>query len=149
MEKLEGCVIKAMKLSMEAHANQKDKAGENYFLHPVTVAMTLAKNGYSDEYIATALLHDVVEDTPYTLEQLSEMGFSKNIITALSLLTHKEDVPYMNYVKAAKNNPIARAVKMADLLHNMDTSRLKEILDWDKQRLEKYRKLLNCCKLNN
>jgi (p)ppGpp synthase/HD superfamily hydrolase len=107
MEKLEGCVIKAMKLSMEAHANQKDKAGENYFLHPVTVAMTLAKNGYSDEYIATALLHDVVEDTPYTLEQLSEMGFSKNIITALSLLTHKEDVPYMNYVKAAKNNPIA------------------------------------------
>lgn len=102
--------------------------------------MTLAKNGYSDEYIATALLHDVVEDTPYTLEQLSEMGFSKNIITALSLLTHKEDVPYMNYVKAAKNNPIARAVKMADLLHNMDTSRLKEILDWDKQRLEKYQK---------
>jgi hypothetical protein len=68
------------------------------------------------------------------------MGFSKNIITALSLLTHKEDVPYMNYVKAAKNNPIARAVKMADLLHNMDTSRLKEILDWDKQRLEKYQK---------
>ncbi len=95
MEKLEGCAIKAMKLSMEAHANQEDKAGENYFLHPVTVAMTLAKNGYSDEYIATALLHDVVEDTPYTLEQLSEMGFSKNIITALSLLTHKEDVPYM------------------------------------------------------
>lgn len=140
MEKLEGCVIKAMKLSMEAHANQKDKAGESYFLHPVTVAMTLAKNGYSDECIATALLHDVVEDTPYTLEQLSEMGFSKNIITALSLLTHKDDVPYMNYVKAAKSNPIARAVKMGDLLHNMDTSRLKEITDWDKQRLEKYQK---------
>lgn len=127
-----------MKLSMEAHANQKDKAGEAYFLHPVTVAMTLAKNDYSDECIATALLHDVVEDTSYTLDQLNELGFSKNIITALSLLTHKDEVPYMNYVKAAKNNPIARAVKMADLLHNMDTSRLKEITPRDEEHLAKY-----------
>ena len=140
MEKLDNCVIKALKLSMEAHANQKDKVGENYFLHPITVAMTLAKNGYSDECIATALLHDVVEDTPYTLDQLNELGFSKSIITALSLLTHKDEVPYMNYVKAAKSNPIARAVKMADLLHNMDTSRLKEITPKDEERLEKYQK---------
>ena len=134
-------VIKALKVSMQAHAGQKDKAGEEYFLHPVTVAMTLAKNGYSDECIATALLHDVVEDTPYTLEQLSRLGFNDSVVTALSLLTHKKGVPYMEYVEAAKKNPIARAVKMVDLMHNMDTSRLKEITEEDRERLEKYRQV--------
>jgi Guanosine polyphosphate pyrophosphohydrolases/synthetases len=65
MNKLNPQITKALNLSMKAHLGQVDKAGEMYFLHPVTVAMILAKNGYSDECIVTALLHDVIEDTSY------------------------------------------------------------------------------------
>ena len=138
MYKVNDDVTKALKLSMKAHAGQRDKAGEEYFLHPLTVALTVAKNGGTDECIAAALLHDVVEDTDYTLKDLSNLGFDKSVTDALALLTHKKDIPYMDYVRNLKTNEIARAVKMADLLHNMDLSRLKEINESDRKRAEKY-----------
>ena len=142
MNRLNDDVTKALKLSMKAHAGQRDKAGEDYFLHPLTVAFTLAKNGYSDDCIATALLHDVVEDTDYTLTDLMGMEFSKTITEALALLTHDKTVPYMDYVNNLKDNPIARAVKMSDLLHNSDLSRLKDITENDRMRVEKYKRAM-------
>ncbi len=101
-----------------------------------------------DEYSTVcALLHDVVEDTEYTFENLINMGFPNEVIEALKLLTHAEDVPYMDYVKALSVNPIAKAVKIADLTHNSDTSRLDVVDEWALKREEKYKKALEF--LNN
>jgi hypothetical protein len=92
-----------------------------------------------------ALLHDVVEDTDYTLDDLREMGFPDAVLEALALLTHDPAVPYMDYVKEIATNPIAKAVKMADLCHNSDLSRM-EPHQMDARALkrnEKYRIALN------
>lgn len=126
---------KAMKLCFKAHKEQVDKSGLPYVFHPFYVAEQM-----KDE-VATvvALLHDVVEDTDYTLEGLAEMGFPEAVTDALALLTHDPSVPYLEYVAKVKNNPAARAVKLADLKHNSDTSRLDFISEKDVQRLEKYR----------
>ena len=87
-----------------------------------------------------ALFHDVVEDTPYTLADLRQMGFPDAVLEALALLTHDPDVPYMDYVKEIAKNPIAKAVKMADLRHNSDLSRMEpqQIDEWALRRNEKY-----------
>lgn len=139
MKRLNKMIIKAMKLSEKAHEGQKDKAGEDYFLHPLTVAFTLSNNGYGDEYIITGLLHDIIEDTSYTSDDLIKEGFSSEVIKALKLLTHQKEIPYTDYIKEIKKNPIARAVKIADLLHNSDASRLTQLSASDKMRMEKYR----------
>lgn len=89
-----------------------------------------------------ALLHDVVEDTDCTIENLIDMGFSKHITDALSLLTHDISVPYMDYVAQIKNNPIAKVVKLADLRHNSDSSRLDKITEKTIAREEKYKKAI-------
>lgn len=111
---------KALKLCFEAHKEQTDKSGLPYVFHP----FHLAEQMEDEDTTVTALLHDVVEDTDYTLEDLAAKGFSRNVTEALALLTHDEAVPYMEYVKALRNNPIARQVKLADLRHNSDLSRL-------------------------
>ena len=91
-----------------------------------------------------ALLHDVVEDTDYTLSDLTEMGFPNEVTDALALLTHDPAVPYMDYVAEAAKNPIARAVKIADLKHNSDLTRMEpdEIDEWAIKRNEKYKRAL-------
>ncbi len=142
MKYLSSHVLRALQLAIEAHAGQTDKAGRPYIHHPVTVAMILAKNGFSDLHITAALLHDIVEDTRYTFDDLKRMGFPAEVIEALTQLTHNEEVPYMDYVRAAARNPIARAVKTADLLHNLDTSRLPHPTDSDLARWDKYREAL-------
>ena len=85
-----------------------------------------------------ALLHDVVEDTDYTLDELREMGFGDPVMEALALMTHDSAVPYMDYVVMLKCNPIARTVKLADLRHNSDLSRLGYVDDKARRRVEKY-----------
>lgn len=142
MKYLSSYVLQALQLAIEAHAGQTDKAGRSYIHHPVTVAMILAKNGFSDLHITAALLHDIVEDTRYTFDDLSRMGFPDEVVEALRHLTHREDLPYMDYVRAAARNPIARAVKKADLLHNLDTSRIPHPTDADLARWDKYREAL-------
>ena len=126
---------KAMKLCFQAHKNQVDKSGIPYVFHPFHVAESML-----DEVSTTvALLHDVVEDTPYTLDDLRAMGFPPEVTDVLALLTHDESVPYMDYVRALSTNPVARLVKLSDLAHNSDRARLKT---WDEAaaaRLEKYR----------
>ena len=126
----------AILLAIKAHEGQKDKSGLPYVLHPIHVAEQMDDE---DSTIA-ALLHDVVEDTDYTIEDLREEGFGEPVLEALCLLTHDESVPYFDYVRRLKSNPIARKVKLADLAHNSDVSRLpRELTEKDLERLEKYR----------
>ena len=129
---------KALKLCFDAHKNQVDKTGLPYVFHPFHLAEQM------DDEISTvcALLHDVIEDTPYTLLDLKNMGFNDTVIEVLTLLTHDESVPYFDYVKKIKNNEIAKKVKIADLKHNSDVSRLNEIDEWTIKRNQKYAEAL-------
>lgn len=126
---------KAMKLCFEAHKDQVDKAGLPYVFHPFHLAESMT----DENTTVTALLHDVVEDTSYTLEDLRDMGFPSAVLEALALMTHDKAVPYMDYVAAIKSNPVARAVKLADLLHNSDLTRLDRVDERALARAEKYR----------
>ena len=124
----------ALKLCCEAHKNQTDKSGMPYVFHP----FHLAEQMKDEDTTIAALLHAVVEDTDYTIADLKQMGFPPNVIEASELLTHNDDTPYMEYVAKIKNNPIARAVKLADLEHNSDLSRLDTIDEKVLKRKEKY-----------
>lgn len=129
---------KALKLCFEAHKEQTDKAGLPYVFHPFHIAEQM------DDEISTvcALLHDVVEDTDTTFDDLSAMGFPQEVTAVLKLLTHEKSVPYMEYVKKISTNPVATKVKIADLRHNSDVTRLS-VLDEDmKKRFEKYKQAL-------
>lgn len=124
----------ALRLCFEAHRDQVDKTGMPYVFHPFHLAEQM-----TDEITtAAALLHDVVEDTDYTLDDLTAMGFPKEVTDALELLTHDPDVPYMDYVRAIKANPVAKAVKLADLAHNSDSTRLDVIDEYAQAREKKY-----------
>lgn len=133
---------KAMKICFEKHKDQTDKCGIPYPFHPFHVAEQMV----DEETTIAALLHDVVEDTDTTFEDLLEYGFSEEIIEALKLLTHADDVPYLEYVANVKQNPIAKAVKIADLTHNSDLTRLNTITQKDLDRAEKYRRALEILK---
>ena len=125
---------KALKLSFEAHKNQVDKTGMPYIFHPFHLAEQM-----TDEISTVcALLHDVVEDTEYTFDDIKKMGFPQQVIEVLRLLTHDNAVPYEDYVKKIKENPIAIKVKLADLSHNSDLSRLDVVDSTALQRYEKY-----------
>lgn len=133
---------KAMKLCYEAHMGQTDKSGLPYVFHPFHVAEQM-----QDEYTtAAALLHDTLEDTWVTPDYLRKEGFPEKVVEALILLTHDPAEPYMDYVRRIKKNPLARAVKMADLAHNADLSRLESAGEGDmekaRRRAEKYRKAM-------
>ena len=126
---------RAIILCFDAHKNQVDKSGIPYVFHPYHLAEQM-----DDELsTVTALLHDVVEDTACTLADLRLMGYPEAVLEALALLTHNQAVPYMEYVAAIKENPIARKVKLADLRHNSDLSRLNVIDAKALARVEKYR----------
>ena len=128
----------AMKLCFEAHKNQKDKSGMPYVFHPFHLAEQM-----TDELTTVAaLLHDVVEDTDYTFEDLRDMGYPEKVLEALMLLTHDDATPYLAYVERLKENPIARAVKLADLRHNSDLSRLVHVDQKALERVEKYKKAI-------
>ena len=129
---------KALKLCFEAHKEQTDKSGMPYVFHP----FHLAEQMTTEDTVVTALLHDVIEDTPYTLEDLAAMGFGETVLSALRLLTHGEDVDYMTYVRAIKENPVARAVKLADLRHNSDPTRVDTPDERMLARWEKYRQAM-------
>ncbi len=129
---------KAMKLCFVAHKDQTDKSGMPYVFHP----FHLAEQMPDEETTITALLHDVVEDTAYTLDDLLAMGFPESVLTAIGLMTHDEATPYLEYVARLKSNPIARTVKLADLTHNSDLSRLDTVDAKAQMRIEKYRKAI-------
>lgn len=129
---------KAMKIAFEIHKNQTDKSGMPYIYHPIH----LAEQMKDEKNVCVALLHDSVEDGDITFEQLEKEGFSKDIIDALKLLTHDKSVPYLEYVKRIKTNTIATAVKLADLRHNSDLTRLDCVDEKALERIEKYKKAI-------
>ena len=96
----------------------------------------------TEETTIVALLHDLIEDTDYTIEDLINMGFNKAITDAISLMTHADNVDYMDYICMIKENPIAKAVKLADLKHNSDLTRLDSIDEKALTRREKYLKAM-------
>ncbi len=129
---------KALKLSFEAHKDQIDKSGMPYVFHP----FHLAEQMDTEEKVIVALLHDVVEDTEYSLKDLENIGFPESVIQALGLLTYERGAPYMDYVARIKDDPIAREVKLADLKHNSDLSRLDFVDEKAIQRVQKYEKAI-------
>ncbi|MBR7140560.1 MAG: GTP pyrophosphokinase, partial [Clostridia bacterium] len=114
---------KAMRLCFDVHKEQVDKTDMPYVFHPFYLATQM------DDEVSTAcaLLHDVVEDTLTSFEDLRNMGFPHEVIEVLTLLTHEEGVPYMDYVKKIATNETAKKVKIADLKHNSDTTRLSQV----------------------
>lgn len=129
---------KAMKIAYEAHKDQTDKSEIPYIYHPIH----LAEQMKDEQTTCVALLHDVVEDTDITLSDLRNEGFPEPALEALLLMTHDKSVPYMDYVRKIKENPIARAVKLADLRHNSDLTRLDVVDEKARERVEKYRKAI-------
>jgi (p)ppGpp synthase/HD superfamily hydrolase len=127
-------IERAAAIAKQAHADQVDKGGAPYITHPIRVA--LAVDG--EEAKIVALLHDVVEDSEWTLDQLSAAGFSEVVVKAVDALTHKDREDYFDAVRRAKANPLAKVVKLADLADNSDRTRLGEIDEQDERRLEKY-----------
>ena len=128
---------KAMNIAYNAHMYQFDKAGVPYIFHPIH----LAEQMNTETECIVALLHDVVEDTDITFEQL-EREFSREVIEILKLLTHDNKIDYMDYIKEIKNNAIAKKIKIADIIHNFDETRLDKITTKDIARRNKYKKAL-------
>lgn len=130
-----------------AHRGQVDKGGNHYFLHPFRVSQE-TKNQFTwkqsefDKYIAecVALLHDVIEDSPITADDLVNEGFEYAIVNRVIRMTRKEGESYMDYIKRIGEDNICRIVKMCDLKDNMDITRLEKITDKDFDRLKKYHK---------
>lgn len=129
---------KAMHICFEAHRDQLDKSGIPYVFHPIH----LAEQMMDEDTTIVALLHDVMEDTDYTLQMLRDEGFSEEVLEALVLLTHKDEENYLDYVKRIKDNPIAKAVKLADLKHNSDLTRLNMVDEIAVKRKEKYQEAM-------
>lgn len=130
---------KAMCICVRAHEGQFDKGGFPYIHHP----LHLAEQMDTEEETIVALLHDVIEDTSLTFKQLKEMGFPKECIDTLKLLTHDKNTPYLEYIEKLKVNPIAVKVKLTDLRHNCNSERLcREPVEKDKERIKKYRKAI-------
>lgn len=123
----------ASKIAYKAHEGQTDKAGVPYIFHPIHIAEQMD----NEESCIVALLHDVVEDSNITLEYLSKY-FNEDIIEALRILTKEENDDYVEYIKRVKTNKLATKVKLKDLEHNMDLTRLDEITDDDRNRSKKY-----------
>lgn len=124
---------KAHKVAKFAHEGQVDKGGKPYIAHPLAVADMVSEELEK----VVALLHDVVEDTPVTLEELQRY-FPSDVCNAIHLLTKKNDEDYCAYLARIKENPLARAVKIADMTHNSDLSRIKNPKKEDFLRVEKY-----------
>jgi (p)ppGpp synthase/HD superfamily hydrolase len=125
---------KAMKLMYEAHAGQVDKSGIPYVFHPWHVAESM-----EDEITCcAALLHDVAEDTAITLEDIVAAGMPEEVIHILRLLTHDSDEDYYDYIRRIGTDACASRVKLADLRHNSDLTRLDYVTEKDRQRHKKY-----------
>jgi (p)ppGpp synthase/HD superfamily hydrolase len=130
---------RAIFIAVTAHKGQVDKANKPYILHPLRL---MFKMNSENEMIA-AVLHDVVEDTDWTIEQLEAEEFDEEVITAVKLLTHNKKIPYNKYIEAIKINKIALKVKLADLEDNLDIKRIAHPKFRDYARLADYLKYYN------
>lgn len=126
---------KAIQIAAKAHAGQKDKNNAPYILHPIKVMLQLKDQ---NEQIC-GVLHDVLEDTEVTTDDLTKEGFSDEVLEIISLLTHDSNTSYDDYLKGISNNEHARNIKLADLKDNLDISRLGNLTDKDLARINKYK----------
>lgn len=134
MEKL---IELAYQTAMDAHRGQKDKSGVDYFNHCIAVASHVRRG----EATIVALLHDVIEDTDISYDDLVEMGIPEHLVEVVWILTRKEGQSYKDYIEGVKKNKIAVEVKLSDLKHNMDLTRLnRDLEDKDLWRVKKYHK---------
>jgi hypothetical protein len=129
---------RAILFAFDAHRGQYDKSGLPYITHPLHIAEFME----SEDECVVALLHDVLEDTDCTVEDLINMGIKNRQIAALKLLCHDDSVPYLEYVQAIRADSIARKVKLADLQHNSDLTRLNMVTAQDIERVEKYKQAI-------
>ena len=129
---------RAIAIAAEAHAGQKDRAGAPYILHPIRLMIQMD----SENAMMAAVLHDVVENSVWTLDDLRKEEFSNEVLNAVDSLTHrdKEGEDYWDYIQRAKSDPIAIKVKLADLEDNLNPDRLNEITEKDEKRFDRYRK---------
>lgn len=127
---------KAILIATTAHEDQVDKGGAPYIFHPLRVMLSLQ----TIEQQICGVLHDVIEDTPVTLEELKALGFKEEIIAALDALTRRIDESYDDFINRVMENNLACHVKLADLSDNMNLSRISYPSQQDYQRIEKYRK---------
>ena len=143
---------KALCIAYEAHKDQVDKAGIPYIFHPIHLAEQM-----KDEIsVCVALLHDVVEDTPVTIEEL-EKEFPKEVVEAVRILSREEGTDYFEYIRKVAQHPVARKVKMADLEHNSDETRMagyenqsgvREQILKRREKYEKARRILEASQKN-
>ncbi len=125
---------RAIAIAAMAHEGQVDKAGMPYVLHPLRMMLSVD----TPEARMAAVLHDVVEDTAVTFEQLRAEGFPEVVIEAVEALTKRDGEDYEAFIRRVAPNPIARTVKLADLQDNSDLSRIARPTERDRQRIEKY-----------
>ena len=131
-------VKKAAVIALKAHGDSLDKGGMPYIFHP----FYLAEQMYDEDSVITALLHDVIEDTCVTFDDLKSEGFSQNILDALESITKEKGEDYFDYIKRVSQNDTAKKVKIADLVHNMELSRLRTVDENAIKRKEKYKKAI-------
>jgi (p)ppGpp synthase/HD superfamily hydrolase len=125
---------RALQIAVQAHAGQKDKSGAAYIFHPLRVMMRCTHPTAK----IVALLHDVVEDTDVTFEQLEKEGFSPEVLATLRLVTHDPKVSYEDYIESIAQDKLATEIKIADLEDNSDIRRLQQVDDKAIARLRKY-----------
>jgi (p)ppGpp synthase/HD superfamily hydrolase len=129
---------KAIKIAVEAHAGDVDKAGAPYILHPLRVMLQMQ----TDEERIAAVLHDVVEDSDWTFDRLREQGFPETVVAALEGLTKRDGEDYIDFVERAAGNPLAARVKLADLRDNANIDRIPNPTEKDCRRVEKYQRAM-------
>ena len=129
---------RAIAIAAEAHAGQKDRAGAPYILHPIRLMIQMD----SENVMMAAVLHDVVENSVWTLDDLRKEGFSNEVLNAVDSLTHrdKEGEDYWDYIQRVKSDPIAIKVKLTDLEDNLNPDPLNEVTEKDEKRFDRYRK---------
>ena len=139
MENSMSLLERAISIAVSAHQGQRDKADKPYILHPLRLMFKMQ----TENQMISAVLHDVVEDTEWTIEKLEAEGFSAEVITAVKLLTHNKKVPYKKYIENIKTNKIALKVKLTDLEDNLDIKRIAHPKFKDYARLAEYLKYYN------
>ncbi|QUH21877.1 GTP pyrophosphokinase [Alkaliphilus sp. B6464] len=141
MNLLEQAIIIATK----AHAGQIDKGGNLYILHPLSIMLKMP----DDRSKIVAVLHDIIEDTSITPEDLKNLGFGDDILIPLDYLTRKKNETYMEFVRRAAQHPVSKLVKMADIENNMDLTRISNPTKKDYDRVKKYEKALKILKMDD
>lgn len=131
-----GTLDRAIEIAAEAHAGQLDKTGAPYIAHPMRIMARFLRDKH-ETYAIIAALHDVIEDSDWTLKDLLDEGFSEEIVEAVGVLTHSKKDAYLTYVERAAKHPLARWVKQADLMDNINEDRLQKLPEPDRSRLRK------------